>query len=83
MINHNKFNHECRNCHKQYFACNDCEKIHSWKTICCSIECYDQYAEKVIRSRMRKMSELEKVEEPVVEEKVEQEEIVTPDSQND
>lgn len=48
-----KPNHECRNCRKLYYACNDCERIHSWKTVCCSVECFSEYTEKIIRSRMK------------------------------
>lgn len=92
MANQKTLNHECRNCGKKYYACNDCERINSWKTICCSVECYDAYTEKVIRSRMKKAPKVTKAEPvesevaPVVEVtevKVEQSEVVTPNPQID
>lgn len=54
LSNNHQPNHECRNCFKKYYVCNDCERKNSWKTVCCSVECYDAYTQKVIRSRIKK-----------------------------
>ena len=74
MTSH-KPNHECRNCRKMYYACNDCEQIHSWKTVCCSVECFDEYTEKIIRSRMKNKVQEPEVVEPVTLNTMEQAEV--------
>jgi hypothetical protein len=48
-------NHTCKHCGKRYWACNDCDKIHSWKAACCSFECYQKYVEDVLESRKPKV----------------------------
>lgn len=49
-----KTNHICANvkCNKgengdrkHYYACDYCDRIASWKSLCCSIECYNQFIE--------------------------------------
>ena len=72
MFKKKTLNHECRNCGKKYYACNDCERVNSWKKICCSVKCYDEYTEKIIRSRMKKQ-EVEVA--PVVETEVSEPEV--------
>lgn len=47
-----KLNHICcnPNCHKgdnggrkAYFACDYCDRTNTWKSICCSVECYNEF----------------------------------------
>ena len=47
-----KPNHKCANSkcttgedggRKLYYACDYCDRTASWRSICCSIECYEQY----------------------------------------
>nr|DAF83939.1 MAG TPA: CHC2 zinc finger protein [Caudoviricetes sp.] len=33
-------NRRCNYCGKKYYVCLACERVGSWKTICCSRECY-------------------------------------------
>lgn len=48
-----KLNHVCcnPNCtkgegggRKHYFACDYCDRTNSWKSICCSIECFNEFS---------------------------------------
>lgn len=48
-----KLNHICcnPNCtkgegggRKHYFACDYCDRTNSWKSICCSIECFNEFS---------------------------------------
>lgn len=36
-------NRKCNNCGKEYYVCYSCEKVNSWKNVCCSRQCYRQY----------------------------------------
>lgn len=38
------YNRECAYCGSKYYACNNCVKKNSWKTICCCRECYQKLA---------------------------------------
>ena len=44
---------KCKTCKKTFSGCSTCEKfgIFYWKDICCSIECYQAYVEKVLEAR--------------------------------
>ncbi len=46
-------NHICKNneCKKAYYACDYCDRISSWRSMCCSIECYDKYMEQLLIAR--------------------------------
>lgn len=33
-------NRKCNYCGKEYYVCHQCEKINSWKNVCCSRDCY-------------------------------------------
>lgn len=48
-----KMNHICcnPNCtkgdgggRKHYFACDYCDRTNSWKSICCSVECFNEFS---------------------------------------
>lgn len=50
-------NHECRTCHKMYYACNAALTAgNSWKSMCCSPECYQEYQRMVFESRKPKVA---------------------------
>lgn len=49
----NKPNTTCKVCGKQYFCCADRRKINSWKTMCCSQECYKEYMIRIEKSRAK------------------------------
>lgn len=46
-------NHVCKNCNSIYFACNDCERVNSWKSACCCESCYQEYIKLVLASRSK------------------------------
>lgn len=50
-----KTNHICKNpkCRKKYYACDFCDKIHSWRSVACSTECYQEYVNLVIAERSK------------------------------
>ena len=50
-----KPNHICKNpeCRKHYYACDRCDKIQSWRSVACSIECYKKYTDLVIEARTK------------------------------
>lgn len=35
-----KYNRECAYCGNKYYVCNNCTEKGSWKTVCCSRECF-------------------------------------------
>ena len=37
-----KPNHICQYCHKDYYACPDCERNGSWREVACSTDCFKQ-----------------------------------------
>lgn len=39
-------NRKCNNCGKEYYVCYSCEKINSWKNVCCSRKCFREYIKK-------------------------------------
>lgn len=41
-----KANRKCFNCGVSYYACSACIGIHSWKNVCCSVECYREMLKK-------------------------------------
>lgn len=43
-----KANRQCHNCGASYYACSACIGIHSWKNVCCSVECYRELFKKQI-----------------------------------
>lgn len=61
-------NHTCKYCGKKYYACNYCDSIASWKSACCSIECFQEYVKLVEKERNKSNR--------VVEEEVNEEETV-------
>lgn len=55
-----KPNHICKNVNckkgidgkpKEYWACNDCDKSHSYREVACSPKCFQEYMEQVFASR--------------------------------
>lgn len=36
-------NRKCNNCGKEYYVCYSCQKMNSWKNVCCSRQCYREY----------------------------------------
>ena len=50
-----KPNHICKNqeCRKHYYACDRCDKIQSWRSVACSVECYKKYTDLVIEARTK------------------------------
>ena len=59
-----KPNHICKNpeCRKHYYACDRCDKIQSWRSVACSIECYKKYTDLVIEARTKGKSVVSKPE---------------------
>ena len=59
-----KPNHICKNpeCRKHYYACDRCDKIQSWRSVACSIECYKKYTDLVIEARTKGKSIISKPE---------------------
>lgn len=60
-----KPNHICKNtnCHKgidggrkHYYACNTCDKRNNWRSVACSLDCYDEYQKQVLEARSRGIS---------------------------
>lgn len=57
-----KPNHVCKNinCHKgadggrkHYYACNLCDKRNNWRSVACSLECYEEYQKQVLEARSK------------------------------
>lgn len=48
-----KPNHICKNinCKKEYYACDYCGKTQNWRSMACSIECYNEYMKQIQQSR--------------------------------
>lgn len=48
-----KPNHICKNpnCRKHYYACDLCDRNHSYKSVACSIECFKVYTDLVLEAR--------------------------------
>lgn len=48
-----KPNHICKNinCKKEYYACDYCGKTQNWRSMACSIECYNAYMKQIEQSR--------------------------------
>ena len=55
-------NHICKNKNctkgtdggrKHYYACNYCARTLSWRSVACSLECYNEYVAQVIESRSK------------------------------
>ena len=55
-----KANHICKNTRctkgidgeiKKYWACNDCDRLHSYREVACSPECYQEYMKDIFESR--------------------------------
>lgn len=59
-----KSNHICKNpeCRKHYYACDRCDKLHSWRSVACSVECYKKYMDLVIEARTKGKSVVSKPE---------------------
>ena len=59
-----KPNHICKNpeCRKHYYACDRCDKIQSWRSVACSVECYKKYTDLVIEARTKGKSVVSKPE---------------------
>ena len=68
-----KPNHICKNpeCKKEYYACNYCDKINSWRSACCSIECYEKYIDIVRKERSKQYPIRIDMTEPEVKNMVE------------
>lgn len=50
-----KPNHICKNpnCRKHYYACDLCDRNHSYKSVACSIECFKIYTDLVLEARSK------------------------------
>lgn len=50
-----KPNHICKNpnCRKLYYACDLCDRNHSYKSVACSIECFKIYTDLVLEARSK------------------------------
>lgn len=50
-----KPNHICKNpsCRKHYYACNYCTRTLNWRSVACSLECYQKYMDLVIEERSK------------------------------
>ena len=50
-----KPNHICKNpnCRKHYYACDLCDRNHSYKSVACSIECFKIYTDLVLEARTK------------------------------
>ena len=46
-----KANTICRHCGKEYYSCYHCIKTQNWRSICCSLECYQEYQKAILESR--------------------------------
>ena len=44
-------NHVCKACGKAYYACPDCDRVNSWKSMACSPSCYQKYMQMVLEAR--------------------------------
>lgn len=49
-------------CRKQYWACDKCDKLYSWRAVACCPEHFAAYQEEVLASRTKNMSLAEKRE---------------------
>jgi len=38
-----EFNHKCIICSKLYDACDKCDALGHWKSITCSLKCFEEY----------------------------------------
>jgi len=38
-----EYSHECIVCGRGYNSCFRCEKVESWRNICCSVQCFQKY----------------------------------------
>lgn len=68
-------NHICKNVNckngidgkqKEYWACNDCDKMHSYREVACSPECYKEYIEQVLNAR-KEITEIKKENATIIE----------------
>ena len=57
-----KPNTKCRVCGKEYFCCSDSKKINSWRTMACSFECFQEYMNRIEKSRIPVMNANEETE---------------------
>lgn len=46
------YNRECAYCGSKYYVCNNCVKKGSWKTICCSRECFQRLADSKVSQKV-------------------------------
>lgn len=60
-------NHICKACGKAYYACPDCDRVNSWKSMACSPQCYQKYMQMVLEARTP--ADMQK-DEPPEEEKM-------------
>ena len=51
------YNHKCIWCGKEYEHCDKCKRINSWKAICCTPQCYQDYIESVKDKDVKKVRE--------------------------
>ena len=35
-------NRKCNYCGQEYYCCKSCISIHSWKNVCCSVQCFEK-----------------------------------------
>lgn len=47
----NKPNHVCAVCGRQYYACRNCDKRNTWKSVCDTTRCYQVYLTSVQYTR--------------------------------
>lgn len=71
-MSNQKPNHICKNVNckngvdgksKEYWACDDCSKYHSYREVACSPECYKEYIEQVLIARSEVVLNNESIEE--------------------
>lgn len=85
-----KTNHICKNINcklgihgspKEYWACDDCNKLHSYREIACSPECYKEYITQVLTARneivVKEEIKEETVENAIIERAIIEEVVTT------
>lgn len=60
-------NHVCWVCGTEYWACDLCDARASWRSICCSRECYEKYMSSIETQSPTMPQRLDKTEDEVRE----------------
>lgn len=58
-------NHRCKTCGEEYYACNDCDKLNSWRAVACCIDHYVAYCERVEKARAAELDPKNKIPEQI------------------